>query len=98
MKTWYPEAWKPLGIKPVEETITEPAVREYHSFLGTKTVDINTGNIVTSFYEHFMGGVRKPYPTSHEDEMAKEPFDNYAEERRVAGGRIVGIEAEDKSL
>lgn len=91
MKTWHPEAWKPLGIKPVEDTQTVPTTKETHSFLGTKTVDIATGETLTSFYDHYMSGVYRPRRSNEEiEEIRKRPYDNIEQEKQDLGTKILG--------
>ena len=70
MKVWHPEAWKPLNIKPVVVSeLPNENICEEHSFLGTRKVDRNSNNYITSFSDNYMGGVRKPYKTPHEKEV-----------------------------
>ena len=99
-KQFNPELWKKIGVKPVEETQTPASqgIQEVHSFLGTAYVDTATNTTITSFEDNYIGGVRRPYRTPEEHEAFNQPYDNIVEERRLAGGRIAGIEPLEEDM
>lgn len=99
-KQFNSELWKKIGVKSVEVTQTpaDQGIQEVHSFLGTAYVDRSTNTTITSFEDNYRGGVRRPYRTPEEHEASKQPYDNIVEERRLAGGRITGIEALEDNI